>query len=687
MAVAQPTKTKSASKATNNATSKQKAQMHRRSRTGCYTCRLRRKKCDEGTPICSACKHLGLVCEYKRPMWWSNNDARRKHKDDIKMIIKRKKLSEKASHSHSHTIQTSMPSPPGLSHSLPTSATFSDPLDRTRSQSIDSQFAFDFNSPPQVTEPFAYNTQMHPDFVFSGMSPYAPYEVDVKTERQMFVNDVPTLRETSTSTFSTYTTPPPPGTMLPSSFPIDGEWTEQVNFERRESLAEETLNCNFFDFAHGPAMDTRQVAIELDESDQRLLDHFIQFVLPTLFPVLESNQHGSVGSDLILPALQSNKGYLHCCLSIAAQHYKAMMTQNGDVDTEMLQQIDSDIMRHRYSTISSLCDALNKDEDHQEILDAALGLIFFQCCVGRFDDALPDIAWHQHFQAAISLVQKLDLPHMVSDEHHPLSQTPFSMTLTAWIDVLGATMMGRAPTFAHTYREKHLSQVNHSLGLRELMGCEDRVMYLISEIACLEALKRDGMDDITLCQHVHVLGDQIGFTEMGETGPKMPFNANGTLSPKQLSKNMTQAFRLTARIYLCSLVPGFNPSQPSCIDLVERLTNVLQHIPSGPGGFDRSLVWVYLLGGSMSGVGSTFRTFFEDRVAQLGDQADYGSFGRVASLLREVWARNAGLACSPSTATSAAAGIKPEETQQQGQQAFVHWRDVMQMKGWDFLLI
>lgn len=34
MAVAQPAKTKSASKATNNATSKQKAQMHRRSRTG-----------------------------------------------------------------------------------------------------------------------------------------------------------------------------------------------------------------------------------------------------------------------------------------------------------------------------------------------------------------------------------------------------------------------------------------------------------------------------------------------------------------------------------------------------------------------------------------------------------------------------------------------------------------------------
>ena len=33
--------------------------------------------------MCTACKHLGLVCEYKRPMWWSNNDARRQHKAEL----------------------------------------------------------------------------------------------------------------------------------------------------------------------------------------------------------------------------------------------------------------------------------------------------------------------------------------------------------------------------------------------------------------------------------------------------------------------------------------------------------------------------------------------------------------------------------------------------------------------------
>jgi hypothetical protein len=719
-AMAAKAKTASSNKksatAKDNASAKAKSQMHRRSRTGCYTCRLRRKKCDEGNPLCTACKHLGLQCEYKRPMWWSNTDARRKHKEDIKMIIKRKKLSEKTA-AVTHPLQTSgagmngMPSPPGLSHSLPTSATFTDPLDRTRSASIDSHFsaAFNFNSPPSVPGEYGvYNSQVHPDFLFSGACGGAsagvvpgssPYEIDVKTERQMFVNDVPTLRESHVSTFSTYHTPPPPGTVLTSNDVFDdAHWARQHQHQHRQSrkdsvMSEESLNPGFFDFssqqhtmssvASSPAATTRQVEVELDENDQRLLEHFIQFVLPVIFPILESNQHGSISSDLILPALQSNRVYLHCCLSIAAQHLKSARAEGLPSD-----DVDQDIMRHRYATIWALCDSLKRDENHQQILEATLGLIFFQCVVGRPDDGLLDIPWHQHFQAAISLVQKLNLPGVVAEQSNvdvSVAHPPFNMTLTAWIDILGATMQGVSPAFAHTYREKHLAKVNPNLGLRELMGCDDRVMYLISEIACLESLKRDGMDDFTLCQHVSTLGEQITLTEMGDDAapPRMPFNGNGTLSPRQLSRNITAAFRLAARIYLCSLVPGFNPSQASLMGLVEKLVGVLQFIPSGPGGFDRSLSWVYLIAGSVSLPGSSFRAFFEDRIAQLSvDQTGTcGSLGRVAMLLRETWMHNDALsAChTPGSAVSGAGGddFRPH----------MRWRDVMQMKGWDFLLI
>lgn len=594
-------------------------------------------------------------------MWWSNNDARRKHKEDIKGIIKRKKLAEKTSNS----VQTSVSPPPGLSHSVPTSATYSDPMDRTRSASIDSHYSggFNFNSPPNGTEFAVYNTQLHPDYAFNGCS---PYEVDVKTERQMFVNDVPTLRESHVATFSTYQTPPPPGTVLPAG-QFENGWTEHI---RRESLSEEALNVNFFDFAHGPQNGSKQFRIELEESDQILLDHFIQYVLPIIFPILESNQHGSVGSDLILPALQSNGVYLNCCLSIAAQHIKT----HANVPTE---EIDQDIMKHRYATIFSLCESLKRDENHQQILEATLGLIFFQCIVGRFDDALLDIAWHQHFQAAISLVQKLDLPRAVSDPIGQAGPTPFNMTLTGWIDILGATMQGISPTFAHTYREKHLSPVNSQLGLRELMGCEDRVMYLISEIACLDSLKKGGMDDYALCQHVAALGEQITLTEVGDTGPKMPYNTNGTLSPKQLCKNITSAFRIAARIYLCSLIPGFSPSQPSPQALVDKLTLVLQFIPQGPHGYDRSLVWVYLIAASVSLPGSSFRTLFEERIAHLGGDSTCGAFGRMVTVVQEVWMQTENLA---QVAT-------PGSCSSEIMQPYVNWRDVMQSKGWDFLLI
>jgi hypothetical protein len=591
-------------------------------------------------------------------MWWSNNEQRRLQKDNIKMIIKRKKLTEKTTSSATNQVMTTgSETPPGLSHSLPTSATFSDPLDRTRSASIDS--LFDFNA-PHIADYTAYNAQMHSSHSqYTSMYPeFSPYEIDVKTERQMFVNDIPTRRESTISTFSTFHPPPPPEAMLPS-FPVDADW-EGTYSDRRESTAEEALNTNMFDFSHGPPQSIRQVAIELNEGDQRLLDHFVSDVLPSVFPILETNQHGSARTDYVLPALQSNKCYLHCCLSIAAQHYKATLNIQGE-------QIDADIMRHRYATISELCEALNRDTNHSEILEATLGMIFFQCSVGRFDDSLPDIPWHQHFQAAISLVQKLELNRLVSESHDLIS---FNMTLTAWIDILGSTIQGRAPTFAHTYREKHLSSTNSSLGLRELMGCEDRVMFLISEIACLDALKKDGMDDIQLCQHVHSLGDQIGLTEINDPGPKIPFNANGVLSPKQLSKNITSAFRLAARIYLCSLVPGFTPSQASCVGLVSKLTQTLEFIPSGQSGFDRSLVWVYLIGGSVSTISSPFRAFFEERLMGLGDLSSFGSFGRVTCLLKEVWSH-----------------VDNQLSPGGGEAHYISWRDVMQMKGWDFLLI
>ena len=630
--------------------------MSKRFVQGCFTCRLRRKKCDEGKHQCRACKHLGLKCEYKRPSWWTNSEQRKQQKEHIKSIIKRTKISEKAT--AQMNAQMGADTPPGLSHSLPTSATYS-VTPRTRAPSVDSPFSpeYDFNGPP-LHEHYDIYGQPHvlspPYDANPHHQPYSDtqYEVDIKTDSQIYVNDIPTRKDSSTSTFSTYY--PPPITSATTAFHEDA-WVHDGIFEDTNVFG--TDQGLDFDFGYENPLASETVRIDVEECDRPLLDHFINHVIRLIFPILEINRPGSARSDVVLPALESNKCYLHCCLSVAAIHLKSITPFPNE-------QLESDIMRHRYTTVQELCEALSNDTNHQQILEATLGMIFFQCSVGRPTDSLPDIPWHQHFQAGESLVRKLKLPHSMENVHGPNPRPPFNMTLTSWIDILGASMLGRSPQFADTYREKHMN--GSTSGLCELMGCDDRVMYMISEIACLDALKVSGqLEDDQICHHVKQLGEYLNATDPKVYDIDQAMTATGAIRPEQLSKNITAMFRIAARIYLCSLVPGSSHQDSTMFDLVTRLAGVLEYIPAGQHGFDHSLVWPLLIGGSMSTPNSPFRQVFHDRLNCLGEGAEFGSFGRMVALLREVWHQS--------------------DHAEEGQN--VHWRDVMQQKGWDYLLI
>ncbi|KAI9880837.1 MAG: hypothetical protein M1823_006702, partial [Watsoniomyces obsoletus] len=96
------------------------------------------------------------------------------------------------------------------------------------------------------------------------------------------------------------------------------------------------------------------------------------------------------------------------------------------------------------------------------------------------------------------------------------------------------------------------------------------------------------------------------------------------------------------------------------------------------------------------------------RLELLGEEADHGSFGRMVRLLHEVWRQNDEISISagvceatPVTAGSPGGSISTPIVQQLGgsiaagpqltspttRNRNVHWRDVMQQNGWDFLLI
>ena len=624
-------------------------------------------------------------------MWWSNSEQRRIQKERVKNKIKQTKLNEK-----NGTLPGMMPFPtaPFLSSGPRLWVNHRLLLDaRARAASLGSSpfssMDYDFNRTfiPESYDPFASHLPT-PILGQSTYPPYGPYEVDIKTERQTFINDVPTRRDSSISTFNTFA-PPYLHATLPT-FPGE-EWLQEECFNPPPPYG--GFDPAAFDFVPEQSYSTMQSTIPVDDRDRPLLNHFVDNVLRLAFPILDIHQQGPARTRAILQSLETNKCYLHCCLSVAAIHLKTTEGLTGDV-------ADHDIMRHRYEAVSQLCQALNQDTNHDQILEATLAMIFFHCSVGSPDDYLPDIPWSDHFQAASNLVTKLDLPTLMAECHSSYVPPPFNMTLTAWIDILGSTMLGKTPQFAHLYRTKHLSGTPS--GLRELMGCDDRVMYLISEIACLDALKAEGhIDDMGVCSHVHALGTQLDFTEPQDRALEHPYSpVNGAIRPEQLTKNMTAIFRAAARIYLCSLVPGFDRTQQSNINLVSAVTHMLQYIPAGPEGFDRSLVWPFMITGVFSTPDSEFRSLFAERVAALGEHADFGSFGRMYRLLQEVW-RLTDDPMTPKTETSFSPSGSPAPKQETAdsppaagtpgmreiKRQHLHWRDIMRRNGWHYLLI
>jgi hypothetical protein len=62
-----------------------------RSKQGCWTCRLRKKKCDEARPHCSTCISLSITCYGfgTRPDWMDDGEKEKSIANGIKEVVKR----------------------------------------------------------------------------------------------------------------------------------------------------------------------------------------------------------------------------------------------------------------------------------------------------------------------------------------------------------------------------------------------------------------------------------------------------------------------------------------------------------------------------------------------------------------------------------------------------------------------
>ncbi|EMR88402.1 hypothetical protein ACHAQE_002699 [Botrytis cinerea] len=69
-----------------------------RSSTGCWTCRLRKKKCHEEQPTCSTCNSLRIICHGygEKPSWMDGGSSEKAESERIKKVIKQNKKHKRA---------------------------------------------------------------------------------------------------------------------------------------------------------------------------------------------------------------------------------------------------------------------------------------------------------------------------------------------------------------------------------------------------------------------------------------------------------------------------------------------------------------------------------------------------------------------------------------------------------------
>ncbi|KAF7587850.1 hypothetical protein BBP40_006647 [Aspergillus hancockii] len=651
----------------------------------CFTCRLRRKKCDETRPNCKSCTTYALKCEYRPPRWWATNEQRCSQRERIKVRIRQTKIMEK-----NGCLKEYMDKIEALCEETPTTSEF----DVSRSVLPEQQNPFATPAQqaaqgssivPGPTIGLAIEPKPAPGAPAPLPTPVTPFDININCEQEMFLNNDFLQNNLALPGFDTMNLAQP---QMSTPQLASNNWLAN-NFNPLQPFG--SMSPPGFAYQNRSLSACLQTMMPVDEKDRPLLEHFLDNVMQLVFPIVDVHQAGPARIRDIFGLMQSNRSYFHCCLSVAAIHLKSSQG--------MEDQMDHDIMQHRYDSISHLCRLLNKGTGYMQVIDATLAYILYHCSLGTQDDYLPDIPWSIHFKGVTHLVKKLNY-----------APNQFNVTVITWIDIISATMSGSTPHFSHTYRTKHLT--GQTSGLQQLMGCDDRVMYLISEIACLESLRLDGLiDDITVLSHVSAMTGQIDWTEPADPTLDVPFTSIGVVIPEKLTKIVTALYRIAARLYLYSLLPSVDYDDPAITTWIATVIEVLKYIPAGYSGFDRCLVWPLFITGAYASPSSNFRKVLTERIVALGYLGELGSLGRMYRVLKEVWRESGGpvpsvteddapheveedaiLPTHHPTRQQTEQGQYPEQFDQlelpvQSRRPQVHWREVMKRKKWDFLLM
>ncbi|KAI0288799.1 fungal-specific transcription factor domain-containing protein [Russula brevipes] len=657
-----------------------------RAKSGCYTCRIRRKKCDERPNTegrCETCIRLRLQClgfGQKRPDWLKENNNVTAFREKIKDFLAAQGMIKGHSGSGARSSDqegmlvlmsdhgrsdTSSPHSPALS--------VDSSEDRRHNGHNVSNIRSHYPSislPAQLSHP-GYSSQRH----HSNQNPYTSY-----TAPPGPVAPPPTLPVPSQA--------PAPAPMPISQFTstLSPSYHQQYVYEEEEFNDAEQLHSGYYiesSLSHS-------IAPSVTSHQNGLVRHYLDHVLQRQYLLADKKSI----SEFIIRTVQQSPAVRDAVCLLASLHQESLRQGNPSAVQASALVPHSEPSADWRRTYKRICESLRASTAVNYTEGEAMAGLFV---VSAFLFQGGRGAWEHFLAVAAAWVWNvLDTGEDPNGTILRCSDSQqFVIKTTFWFDILASTTRLEPPRFLEFYRKLWAPQHAYiegvagsssggtgarsespQMSMLSVMGCENQTALAIAEISALACWKAMHERQGTLSVPDLVDRGRRIDTECLQQHPLPPggifYPAGGTDDLPAKRQLTAEIFRATARVYLHSVLSGENPGCPEIREGVRETIDCLQRVPAGGGGQStsvarsvlRSVVFGICLCGCLADDPQE-REFLLRRLDAEEQAEGVGNCASARLVMQEVWNRRA-----PGHAEGS-----------------LTWRDATQMFGGESLLL
>ncbi|KKY31345.1 hypothetical protein UCDDA912_g08689 [Diaporthe ampelina] len=627
-----------------------------RSSYGCWTCRLRRKKCDEARPRCAACGALEISCLYsdEKPEWMDGGERQAEKAEELKAEVK-KKAAWRRERKYLTGIE------PGIE-------------DLSMADAV-SELTF---------------TSHHDD-----SSRAAPTGADKGASSASSSWDSPQ----NSSPDGTGNSTPPSSTSEPGALSaVDGMYIQGQHFAPPATT-----------LAIPSAAPATSVAYNsLDERELTFLAMYLDYVFPFLFPFYRPPLLQS-GRGWLLILLMRKRTLLHSALSLAT-YFFAVATDNlisghelcrehNRAELEKQHELTLKELQHDVAVVNQK--GVGSDlVESARIMESIVQLVVFEVAVTRRVACTE--SWMVHLDGAFVMFEQIMEHHASSGEGdgkhycwHAIiaqlgagSQMPtlgfspsgdpypynsdqaamrFFTALLLFADVISATALVQTPRL-YNFHGILLESVpgnfagvditGPQINLESVVGVKNTVITLLAQVADLNAWKKEmtrkgslsivqlvtraSQIETLLRGLIECLEQQRGAAGDGAAQPTTnpidfiaQYNVALPVNPGSSTAWTSLVWAHAALTYLSTVVSGW---QPSCPEIRASVAATIALLAAAPAPASvRAVVWPFCVTGCLALPEE--EGIFRGMVEALGPLSSFGTIAAALRVMEEVWAR------------------------------------------------